>query len=673
MTRKRISLDELSVEPIVARIVQDDGELNTLLGAIEKVLPEWKSSHEHALDAVYRTRMRHMFGPRQTEERIAAFSRHLHVVGRLVSTGHKSFSARLRVYELLLNDALKELQTGTFERILQKSHVADILHTLSATGNALLREDLRRLIPTQLNQANFSRVIGLLESAGLITRTKQGKAALYQITELGLRTASKIHRITAAANPVVPQTQRTLDYDQCKATDLSKLPPSRRSSFLTGLASKQISAFSRSPECASLSYGGSGGIFIPSDDGPLIVVNGQETDPETIAIPKSSVAAIGFKEPDSVADGWRLCLDLLDDGGSTFTIGQWRGPFQPLEEWVGSLWKQSVPDGNAAIPVIESPTLMRVMSRNKLVPMPGYSMSAVSKSFAEYRRPWMDEVIRHLNNISATKAGKKNPFPVQWNAWPTEQAWDTIFRRILSHSSIIAPNSKLDVCFEFIYLDDERNGRYSLVEIAKLHSFSVICHENNPAAARMSDKSLLLTPSNPTTKGFEEWLEFLKAEAVSGRRGAMPLLITQTSTVADNLVNDIAASQLWSNSYWRRCIDTKDLIVRLNKNIDTGLIVCDAIVGLELMRNWRGVGKLESYEVAYERPVRVGLPCDKEDVEWRGYLLEALIHMMNSGDESVRSSWQNTLDELRSLGAEITIDQAGKQMIPLNDEYVAHA
>jgi|GEM_PF-5373309 len=180
------ALDYDRIEAIVSELIDADQNLNRLLGTIEDALPSWSPRHESVLDTIYRTRMRHMFAMRQPEDRVAAFSRHIHVAKQLLEDDAPKYSVRLASYEALLNDALVELQSGERERILNKAHIKQALQILGRADAPVPRDDLKTAL--NLKDANLSRIIHLMEATGFVERlpdASDNRARNYEITAAG--------------------------------------------------------------------------------------------------------------------------------------------------------------------------------------------------------------------------------------------------------------------------------------------------------------------------------------------------------------------------------------------------------------------------------------------------------------------------------------------------------
>ncbi len=109
---------------------------------------------------------------------------------------------RLRVLHDLVRDSIDAADVLSPEEIMKRSHVRDVLKLLSSD----LTEQMDRAVigaKLCLKQANLTRILNMMSSAGLIERATYGKQALYQLTPLGVKAARSVHK-TAPPTEAVP-------------------------------------------------------------------------------------------------------------------------------------------------------------------------------------------------------------------------------------------------------------------------------------------------------------------------------------------------------------------------------------------------------------------------------------------------------------------------------------
>jgi len=153
-----------------------NASLDDLHAAIT-ALPEWDERSAEVLDFVYRTRLVNALLTRRNEDDLLLLSRHLARVANPIN--HSEISAlsqdyyvRWQAYRDLLEGRIAGLHNQPADDILARAHVRDILQAL-ASGQITTQEQLRQHF--KLRKANATRILNLMETAGLIIRERQGK------------------------------------------------------------------------------------------------------------------------------------------------------------------------------------------------------------------------------------------------------------------------------------------------------------------------------------------------------------------------------------------------------------------------------------------------------------------------------------------------------------------
>jgi predicted transcriptional regulator len=121
-----------------------------------------------------------------------------------LAESHPLQAERLHVLHDMLRESINASEVLSAEDVMRRSHVRHIL--------AVMRDDAAGPIDratigqrVDLKQANLSRILNMMSSAGLIERTSYGKQAFFQLTRSGLRFAADL-----AAVPRVPEAGETV-------------------------------------------------------------------------------------------------------------------------------------------------------------------------------------------------------------------------------------------------------------------------------------------------------------------------------------------------------------------------------------------------------------------------------------------------------------------------------
>lgn len=153
-----------------------NASLDDLSAAIAK-LSAWDERSATVLDFIYRTRLVNALLARRGEADLLALSRHLaRVTNPLQQTGlsqlSQNYVARWQAYRDLLEGRIAGLNTQSVDDVLARTHVREILQAL-ASGQIATQEQLRQRF--KLQKANATRILNLMETAGLIIRERHGK------------------------------------------------------------------------------------------------------------------------------------------------------------------------------------------------------------------------------------------------------------------------------------------------------------------------------------------------------------------------------------------------------------------------------------------------------------------------------------------------------------------
>jgi hypothetical protein len=396
-------------------------------------------------------------------------------------------------------------------------------------------------------------------------------------------------------------------------------------------------------------------VITPLEANLLISTYLEVDEPVKGMITNENLLQFRLHEPLELGKGWRVAVGICsDDSDETIEIGTWTGPYTDILHWVERVNRHivGVRADSSATSASLSPIEQRIVRNRKLVAMPGYSMGLLSASPPkEYRKDWMGAVAENAAAIVARRAKLATLPEVKWTDWPLEETWNTVFKRLkLNESSPRLRKRAVELCFEFLYLDDDRHGRYGIVEIGKLPYFTMLWHENNE---RFGDGRVFGAGINPD-HCFETAIDQLIALGTSRRGREKPtILATCVATVAHNIVEDLVAEGRWLGSHHTRVLSTNELVDRLDTRSEYLVVMADNIIANDLMQRWsrdHRPGRLESRLLPYPSPVALGLPYDRDCPEWGGVIREAFRAMLKSKDRDVHHTWRETVAGLEQIG-----------------------
>jgi hypothetical protein len=371
-------------------------------------------------------------------------------------------------------------------------------------------------------------------------------------------------------------------------------------------------------------------------------------------IPNENLLQFRLHEPLELGKGWRIAVGIrADDGHDSMDIGTWTGPYSDILHWVERVNRHivGVRSNSIATPVSLSPIEQRVVRNGRLAVMSGYSMGLLSASpERQYRKDWMDSLAKSAAAIVARR-GKLATVPkVEWIDWPSDETWNTVFKRLkLNETNPRLRERALELCFEFLYLDDDRHGRYGIVEVGKLPYFTMIWHENNERLRNGRG----FGSSVKVHECFDTAIERLISIGSKRSSKKPTILATCVSTVADHIVEDLVTEGRWRGSRHTRVLSTSELVERLDTRSEYMVVMVDNVIANDLTQRWSRdlkSGKLKSCLLPYPAPLAIGLPYDCDCPEWGGVLREAFQAMLRSSDRDVRRTWSETLAGLEQLG-----------------------
>lgn len=308
-----------------------------------------------------------------------------------------------------------------------------------------------------------------------------------------------------------------------------------------------------------------------------------------------------------------------------------------------------------------SPKISRILGSGELIWVPGFAFGAGASR--EYRETWMEYVAQEVGRD--LEAVYKQKIRIKKHAWPN-MPWDLVFDGLIEQRRKFKQSPSSDLCFEFMYLDPERSGRYGVFEVATVHNFSILGLQSNPLFQALHEY-----PSN--TPQIDAWLtadevgfnrtanlvdEFEKLCVLIADRGAWRFL-SLISTATDNLINDYIQGGIVDPNRQLRLSRTDDLLDELREHPHSSLVIVDDVIARKLKTKWNSgrmaanIGPLTSCQCRYPLSFSMGVPYASSDPQWASIVHRAMRAMLASSDKKVRTSWQNTLSVVREIKAEL--------------------
>ena len=102
----------------------------------------------------------------------------------MAQQGQPALAERLTALHELLSESVAVSETLAAQDITRRQHVAEVLDVLASNGGQANRSAIGGHL--SLGQANLTRVLNLMATAGLIERTTLGKEAVFSLSRRGL-------------------------------------------------------------------------------------------------------------------------------------------------------------------------------------------------------------------------------------------------------------------------------------------------------------------------------------------------------------------------------------------------------------------------------------------------------------------------------------------------------
>lgn len=650
----------LDAERAVAVLCDGPDGARQLLHSISIADP-WRPEYDEVLVAVYRTRLRHMFSPRQRSIVLKQFADHLNIARTLVSSHSSYLASRLELFELIVKDALQEGKEDWLGRALEKKHVKKMLEVLlkspglTSTGSEVISH-------LDLKPANLSRILSLAESVGLIERSYEGKELRISLTPLGCGRAEK--------------SQNPLTNIICGF----------------GIDSKSIYAYSE----AKTPYENTVVFKACRSSGRITLRNeeGNQLDSTEYEIKFVKLCPIYMKSE------YRLVAYTTSvNQEHEIELGRWRDlPSIPdIATWVRQLNDCISRATNSVIAQQRNKSMRsRVIDRRTLYWLPGKSMSAVEiQTMRDYAKEWMnrtvDNIVKELHDPADANSifRDRGPNIISLNSIKTERrqwppsGWSAVFDLMHSESSFDMQDEKikrrsLDLCFEFLYLDKNRVGAYDIIRIGDIDRFAFVfspeivnCDYFLEAFNWTYQKAREFNDKLNKSKSWEvdetiypivEFSEFIHSlrefgAVDSSRSGSRWTVVSESGTISNNIVRQLVDFEGFYERYERTESKTEGCLDYLVGATHHSCIFADLVVANDLLSR----AKLHGHEifaipVRYPEKIPYGIGVPKSDLEWKELMSRALFNSIRVGQNQFADDWIETARDLQRICASLDSD-----------------
>jgi hypothetical protein len=356
-------------------------------------------------------------------------------------------------------------------------------------------------------------------------------------------------------------------------------------------------------------------------------------------------------------------------------LGTWRGAqaYQQLSDWVR--------DANALLglrPVHSVPPadiLQRVLGNGQLRYVPGKSLSVISEGeMKRYLASWVPRIPIRICELLQL-AYRKSVRAIEVD-WPKKWTWEAVFDGTLS-PQLYGGDFSCDFGLEFLYLDMARIGRYDIVPLGTIPTFTLLASVDNHRLPNMleairSSKDIARSISrgdrqNPFESatqtpscGFNSFKLCLKevglvASDLQSGLGSRWKLFTTKSTVAANVMRDLISHGDLEDSDVSELPMALDCAQALYAQRHTAVAICDNAVAEHVSRlHPTGRDALVSIRIDYPQPVPFGFGVPVEEFEWKAIVHKAVYDVLLS--EEFGPSWLKTCESLTKIGANIDVD-----------------
>ncbi len=168
-------------------------DLSVLLRAAQGI-ENWTPRLAQNIDYAYRYRLVILLVQRAPVEDLVVFHASIRQVATLISRAEDDgkigdgWATRWRAFADVIDARIANLRTQTPQRVLERTHVSEILHAIRTRQEGIPQSELRALLG--ISKSNLSRVLNLMEANELIKRSILGRENLIQLSNNASLTTS---------------------------------------------------------------------------------------------------------------------------------------------------------------------------------------------------------------------------------------------------------------------------------------------------------------------------------------------------------------------------------------------------------------------------------------------------------------------------------------------------
>jgi hypothetical protein len=290
----------------------------------------------------------------------------------------------------------------------------------------------------------------------------------------------------------------------------------------------------------------------------------------------------------------------------------------------------------------------RVLEHKAVACLGGFAMSVVETGrFKPYQAPWMKEFAEQVCSILASLYPHRSTPSVDFQRWPSGERWLDVFERLLLRAEKgksrkeKGPRHTIDICFEVVYINNRRLNTFSIIELARLHTFSVVYHQDN-ARIRRYFRSNKANADLSIEKALRSWKRM---------RDPVLHILAPVANVAGDLMADYVTGGRWvADNY--HLIDDLEQLRRWLDQPDKFVVICDNVTAMDLVPQAKSLGHvLVQSRLLYPEPISVGLAFDVSDPLWGAILNEALERVVASTKADVKDTLRQFTIELEAIDA----------------------
>lgn len=206
-----LDLEKGPISVFVREMLGDPRLLKSLPRAIKNV-DAWSNEVDKRIDAISRASVRQLSRSSRDLDLVRSVVRTLRLASTLLSERSPGLMVRIETYADLAEDYLAESRDFPVQKILKKKHVSNILDLLVAQGSVRRKELMDEI---GIEEANTTRLLNAMESAGLVERQIAGRTKLISITRLGAETRPRKKRRKVSAPSIVSSAKKKISVYAC--------------------------------------------------------------------------------------------------------------------------------------------------------------------------------------------------------------------------------------------------------------------------------------------------------------------------------------------------------------------------------------------------------------------------------------------------------------------------